>query len=194
MLRKITMASLGLALLASVASADTTSVFQSANASEGTPGVRFVLPLDDSWTVLDEFMNEGDFFPSNPWTYSSAVPVTFTITDLFVVSDQFEIWLDGAYFATTPAVPDWPAYTSDPFDPAYWTNDPDVALASGYFSSGVYALPAGTHDVWIRDIHIPPQFVGGPPFGDGTVAFKAVPEPTSLALLALAGIAAFRRR
>ncbi len=194
MLKKSAVIGIGLTLLASAAIAGTQPVLQNQTASEGTAGARFALPLDGSWTILDEFMNTGDFFPSNPWSYTSPDPVTFTITDLFVVSDQFEVYVDGGYFATTPAVPDWPAYTTDPFDPAYWTNDPDVALASGYYSNGVYVLPAGAHDVTIRDIHIPPVSVGGPPFGDGTVAFKAVPEPASLSLLALAGLVAFRRR
>jgi hypothetical protein len=152
------------------------------------------LPLDGTWTVLDEFMSVGDFF-SGPWSYTSPLPIMFTITDLFVVSDQFEVYLDAALVATTPAVADWPAYAAGPFDPP-WTTDPDAALGSGVFSGGVYMLPAGTHDVTIRDIHIPPTAVGGPPFSDGTVAFKAtrVPEPATLSLLSIAALALLRRR
>ena len=193
MSKKFVVIGIGLSVLASAAIAGTQPVLQSPAASEGTAGARFALPLDGSWTVLDEVMSPGDFFPSNPWSYTSPGAVVFTITDLYVVSDQFEVYVDGGYLATTPAVLDWPAYTIDPFDPLYWYSDPDLALASGYYSSGVYVLPAGAHDVTIRDIHIPPT-VTGEPFGDGTVAFKATPEPASLALLGLAGLVIFRRR
>jgi hypothetical protein len=142
-------------------------------------------------------MAVGSFFggpdTSGIWAYASATPVTLTVTDLYVVSDAFDIYLDGGYLASTPLVPDWPAYAAAPFDPP-WTADPDAALGSGVFSSGVFVLPAGAHFVSFLDYHIPPVAVGGPPFSDGTIAFKAVPEPATLSLLALAGLAVLRRR
>jgi hypothetical protein len=148
-----------------------------------------ILPLDDSWTILDEGMEEGDFFLgadfSGLWEWSSTRSVLFTITDLFVASDQFEVYDHGVLVFTTPSVPDWPDLGSaDPFDPPH-TGDPDVALASGFFSSFEFLFAPGDHSISIRDIHIPPVSPGGSPFPDGTVAFKAkaVPEPGVILLL-----------
>jgi hypothetical protein len=91
---------------------------------------------------------------------------------LFVVTDRFKVYDGGSLVITTPNLPDWPAYATDPFDPP-WEDDPDDALASGYFSSEVIIFASGSHSITIEDIHIPPVSVGGDPFPDGTVAFKA---------------------
>jgi hypothetical protein len=133
------------------------------------------MPLDGSWVVLDEYMDPGDYF-SGPWEWDMPYLVRFTITDLFVVSDQFKVYDDGMLVATTPAKPDWDDLGfADPFDSPPWTNDPDVALADGRFSSAVLYFGPGEHSITIQDIHIPPLTAGGAPFPDGTVAFKAEP-------------------
>lgn len=134
-----------------------------------------VMPLDASWVVLDEVMDPGDYF-SGPWEWDELYPVRFTITDLYVVSDQFEVYDNGALVATTPAKPDWDDLGfADPFDSPPWTNNADVALADGRFSSAVLYFGPGAHSITIKDIHIPPVTAGGAPFPDGTVAFKAEP-------------------
>jgi hypothetical protein len=133
------------------------------------------MPLDGSWVVLDEYMDPGDYF-SGPWEWDMPYLVRFTITDLFVVSDQFEVYDDGTLVATTPAMPDWDDLgIADPYDSPPWTDDADVALADGRFSSAVLYFGPGAHSIEIRDIHIPPLTAGGGPFPDGTVAFKAEP-------------------
>jgi len=133
------------------------------------------MPLDGSWVVLDEYMDPGDYF-SGPWEWDMPYLVRFTITDLYVVSDQFEVYDDGMLVATTPAMPDWDDLGfGDPFDSPPWTDDADVALADGRFSSAVLYFGPGAHSIEIRDIHIPPLTAGGDPFPDGTVAFKAEP-------------------
>lgn len=146
---------------------------QGPNPSAPTASIPTPMPLDGTWIVLDENMLEGDFF-SGTWTWDSADPVTLTVTDLFVVSDQFEVYDNGFLVLTTPSVSDWPAIgKNDPFDPPSYATDSKVALGSGNFSGGTVKLGPGHHEITIRDIHIPPIAVGGPPFVDGTVAFSA---------------------
>ena len=64
------------------------------------------VPVDGSWTVLDELMTEGAFF-APIYTYTSPDPIQIDVTDLFVVSDQIEVYLDTVLLGTTPAMPDW---------------------------------------------------------------------------------------
>ena len=133
------------------------------------------MALDGSWVILDQNMPVGDFFSGGPWTWDSPLlPVKFAITDLYVVSDQFVVCDYDVPVATTPSLPDWDvlgcatAFTSPP-----WTNNPDTALSSIFFSSAEIIFSRGKHSITIQDIHIPPRKAGGNPCSDGTVAFKA---------------------
>ena len=66
------------------------------------------MALDGKWVILDKTMEVGDFFPGGPWTWDSpSLSVNFTIADLYVVSDQFEVYDHGVLVATTPSLPDW---------------------------------------------------------------------------------------
>ncbi len=156
---------------------------------------RVVVPVDGTWNVLDELMTEGSFY-APIFSYTSPTPIQIDVTDLFVVSDQNELYLDGVLLGATPPMPDWQALSPPvgPLDPPY-TTDPDVAWSTPEFSKQSFALPAGTHVLTLRNIHIPLD-EDNAPFVDGTVAFRLVPEPTSAALLLLGGLLAFgvRRR
>lgn len=161
---------------------------QGTNPVDPQYGQRNILPVDGTWIVLDEFMEVGDFF-GGPWTYTSVLPVQLDVTDLFVVTDAYEVYLNGGLAGSTPFLPDYNDLGVDPFG-ATFTSDPDVAWLSALFSKGSFILPAGTHDVDFRAIQIPTGFQ------DATIAFRAtrIPSPGAAALFGLAGLAAIRRR
>ena len=152
--------------------------------AEGGPGDP-PMPLDGTWVIIDEIMNIGDFFTAE-YTWDSPFKVEFTITDFAVASDRFEVYDNAVLVLTTPVVPDWNEIpVPDPFEEPPYATDPDIALASGAFSSGVLLFDPGAHAITIRDIHIPPLAIGAGPFSDGTVAFKAVeviPAPGAILL------------
>jgi hypothetical protein len=154
------------------------------------------------WTVLDQFAAAPFFFVgpdgSPRWTLDCPSDCKLLVTDLFVVSDLFRIIIDGTdHFSTV--VPDWPVFgDTDPKSAiSHYTEDPDVAWADPAFSHFSIHVGAGLHVIEFEDIHIPPVAIGGGPFPDGTIAFRAViPEPATLALigLAFAGLGFARRR
>lgn len=152
------------------------------------------VPVGGSWVVMDEIMTAGSFF-APLFNYTSATPIQIDLTDLFVVSDQNQVFLDGVLLGTTPAMPDWQQLSPPvgPLDPPY-TSDPNVAWLTPEFSKQSFSLPAGTHLLTFKDIDIPLD-PNGAPFVDGTAAFRLVPEPTSAALVltALALTACWRR-
>ena len=168
----IVMLVLGLLLPAAAVADETQS--PSASTSEGMMFAATVMPLDGSWVILDEIMTAPAFFLiGSPWTWDSDFPVKFTITDLYVVTDRFEVYDGGSFVIETPNIPDWDVLgLGGPFVSPPYTVDPDIALAEVRFSSEVICFASGSHSITIKDIHIPPT-LAGPAFPDGTVAFKA---------------------
>lgn len=151
------------------------------------------VPTDGTWFVLDELMTTGAFY-APIYTYTSAVAVQLDVTDLFVVSDRNEVWLDAGLLGATPAMPDWQSLfpVVGPLDPPF-TADPAVAWTRPEFSKSSFVLPAGTHMLTFRNIHIPSD-ENNQPYTDGTVAFRIVPEPGAAAMLLALGALALRRR
>lgn len=179
------------ALAAACASFASSPSFQAGPVN--APGLRSVVPVDGSWIVLNELMTANSFY-SPIFTYSSATPVQLDVTDLFVVSDTNEVYLDFAFFGVTPTLPDWQSLVPavGPLDPPY-TADPAIAWTRPEFSKQSFLLPAGNHTLTFRNVHIPLD-EDGQPFADGTMAFRLVPEPSAAALLGLGALVALLRR
>lgn len=127
------------------------------------------------------------FLDAPPWTFTApASGVNLGVTDAFGAGDRFEVFDFGVSLGLTSA-----------FNPSGDCGDDPVAcFADANMSSGIFALAAGDHSITIvlRDTVVGPD---GPTGGSGYLIAAAdngggvVPEPTSLMLLAAAGIAGF---
>jgi Ca2+-binding RTX toxin-like protein len=183
-----------LAFLASPVAALADPIRLTQGSVSSPPLTRTSVSVDGTWYVLDELMTEGGYF-APIFSYTSGIPIQLDVTDLFVVSDRNEVYLDTALVGTTPPMPDWQFLSPPvgPMDDPPYTSDPAVAWLRPEFSKQSFSLPAGTHILTFRDIHIPLD-TDGNPFADGTVAFRLVPEPAAAVLLLLTGVLAFHAR
>jgi hypothetical protein len=119
-------------------------------------------------TVPSEAGN-SQFADSPPWTFSSSLPVLFTVTDAFTGGDSFSVFDFDLLIGSTPAVPR--------FDILPEVSNPDVAVVNPGFSHASFPLAAGAHSITIS--------LATTPFTAGGAAYfriDSVPEPSSLAL------------
>ncbi|MEZ5571581.1 MAG: PEP-CTERM sorting domain-containing protein [Halioglobus sp.] len=112
--------------------------------------------------------NQGVGAVGNPITVDLLEPGLIKITDAFDAGDSFRVYIDSVFSFITAA----PGVGS-------YTEDPDVAFASGYFSAGSAFLSAGAHTIEI--------IVSASPFGAGgayvAVETHAAPLPATFFLL-----------
>lgn len=138
--------------------------------------------LYGAYDIQDNFTTAGNFF-DNDYFASSAVTAKFT--DLYVVGDEYEIYVNGVLTGA--------AVTPLGADTGYFTDDPETAFGSGNYASGLISLLAGD-TLSFKITSIPSGFP------DATIAVTAlsgVPEPSTWAMM-IAGIgfagASLRRR
>jgi hypothetical protein len=121
-----------------------------------------------------------DVLDAPPWTFTAPQPgAILLVTDVFLAGDRFEVFDFGSSLGSTSA----PVGSGDCGD------DPVVCLSDPNVSKRSFVLAAGNHSITIYGL------TAGSATGYLNVA--AVPEPSTLVLLALGGLAAvfsFRRR
>ena len=129
------------------------------------------MPLDGTWVVLDEVIGVGNPF-TNDYFWSSENRVAVNLTDLFVVTDAYDVYDNAVLQSSTPLLPDWfDLGIPDPFQSPPFTDDPNVAWANPLFSKDYYEFGPGAHSLTIVATQIPYLFI------DSTVAFRATTIP-----------------
>lgn len=155
-----------------------------------------LLDIDGNWHILNSpenlpidspyvFVFNGD----TSWTLYPTTPVLLTVTDLYVPGDMFEVWInDGVQDKKIDVTTD-DTRTGDIF----YTENPDEALGSKYFSQAYIVLQPGTYSITFKATQFAITYT------DTSIAFKVdpyhVPDGgTTLSLLAvtLAGVAGLR--
>ena len=132
-------------------------------------------PYDVTWT------------DDPPWTYTAGPEgAVFTITDVAIAGDSFNVYDFGSLILATPTVPNT-GYVCGTTDSDYV--DPAVCFGDPNLSYGQVVLPPGPNSLTIvaRDA----------PFGDGVGDFRIdpIPEPAMGALggAVIFGIACLKR-
>lgn len=146
--------------------------------------------VDGSWNAFNWNSAVGAFQNDTPFTFTTAVPVVLDVTDAFGSGDRFDVMNFGASLGVTSQV-------NGPVNAIALNGD--QAWAQSNYSHGTYLLGPGSYSLTFQVT----QVADGVPNGTPSQAFfrvnpdinlAQVPEPTSMALLGLGGLAlAFRR-
>lgn len=124
-----------------------------------------------------------EFLDAPPWTFvAAAAGATLTVTDAFLSGDQFEFFDFGSSIGLTS--PPSAVAVVDCGD------DPEVCITTAGMSTGSFVLAAGAHSITLAPVLAPEG--GGA--GYLRVTGAAIPEPSSLALIALGVLALFALR
>lgn len=150
--------------------------------------------LDGGWSQFLWFTTtSGIESPFDAFSLTSANPFIVRVVDCCVIGDQFQLsWTGSAVGSMSTGAFVGDGDQSDQFDG-------DDAWADARLSKGSVLLGAGTYDFTLQVSRYATGTTNGSGFIDAATAVSAVPEPSTVALVAgglvgLAGVARRRRR
>ena len=108
------------------------------------------------------------FLGAPPWTFSLSTLGLLTITDVFLPGDSFQVFDNGALIGSTNVVPSTGISCGI---------NPDACLTNPNFSHGAFPVSAGPHSITVG---VSPAQI----LGEGFFRVDAIPEPSTLLLLA----------
>ncbi|HEY0780182.1 MAG TPA: hypothetical protein VGD56_19605 [Gemmatirosa sp.] len=133
------------------------------------------IPVDNSWQQFLFFLGAGQPVDGAPFTFSTASPVTVSLTDDGVTGDAFDVFVNGA---------STPAFATPTVAGGIDTSilDPNVAFTDARLSHGTFDLGPGSYvlQVVLRDEA--PGYTTGEGFIRVASVASVVPEPDTRAL------------
>lgn len=156
----------------------------------------------NSWQTWEEFLPVNSFFSVE---FQLTADAKVQITDFYVVTDLYEVFVNGNSIGNSALKPDWNELgATDPFEAPPFQPDPQLAFESGVFSTFIFNGLVGDL-ITLKILRVPLISAGGEVFPDSGFAIRAlengepvgeVPEPATVGLLSagLVGMLLLRRR
>jgi hypothetical protein len=146
----------------------------------GLAAADVLLAVDGGWQDFNWGKN-GLYNTEGAFTFSTANPVTLTVTDAFFSGDRFEVYNNNVLMATT----------SVPVDDGSWVASPDSALLDSKFSSGVWNLAPGSYSLTFKTIQFATGYVQGTGYLRVDTSRQDLAETPEPGALVLAGLGLF---
>ena len=149
--------------------------------------------LDGGWSQFDWFSVAGGIeSPFDAFSLTSANPFVVRVVDCCVIGDQFQLSWTGSAVGSMSTGP----FVGDGLQSGQFSGD--NAWADPRLSKGSVLLAPGTYDFTLEITRFATGSTNGAGFIDAATSVSAVPEPSTVALVAgglvaLAGVARRRR-